>query len=35
MNLNELAEVMGKSRKDIEELLNKQDIIEISLTEVK
>ena len=33
MNINELAELMGKTKEDIKEIFNKQDIVEINLTE--
>lgn len=33
MNMDELAELMGKSKEDIKEILNNKDIIEVNLTE--
>jgi len=33
MKLNELAEIMGKTREEVEEIFNKQDIVEINLEE--
>ncbi len=33
MNLNELAELMGKTRKDVEEIFKQHEIIELKLTE--
>ena len=33
MKIVELAEIMGKTRKEVEDLFNKQDLIEINLTE--
>ena len=33
MRIKEICEIMGKTRKEIEELLEKQDVIELKLTE--
>ncbi len=33
MQINEICELTGKTRKEIENILDKQDIIEIKLTE--
>ena len=33
MKIQDLMKVMGKTQKDIEDLLKKQDIIELNLTE--
>lgn len=33
MQIKEICEIMGKTRKEIEELLEKQDVIELKLTE--
>jgi len=33
MNINDLAELMGKSRSEITQLLAKEDVIELKLTE--
>jgi len=33
MKLNELAEIMGKTREEVEEIFNKQDVVEINLEE--
>jgi len=33
MRIKEICEIMGKTRKEIEELLEKQDVIELNLTE--
>jgi len=33
MNLDDLAALMGKDRTEIEELLKKEDVIDLTLTE--
>ena len=33
MQIKEICEIIGKTRKEIEELLEKQDVIELKLTE--
>ena len=33
MRIKEICEIIGKTRKEIEELLEKQDVIELNLTE--
>lgn len=35
MKIEDLAQVMGKTRKEVEEMLNKQEIIELNLSERK
>ena len=35
MNLNDLAQLMGKSRREVEHMLRSSDIIELKLTEKK
>lgn len=33
MKINEIAELTGKTRKEVENMLNKEDFIELKLTE--
>jgi hypothetical protein len=33
LNIKDLCEIMGKSRKEVEDLLKNEDIIELKLTE--
>jgi hypothetical protein len=33
MKIDEIAEITGKTRKEVENLLSKQDVIELKLTE--
>ncbi len=33
MNIDDLATLMGKSRKELEEMLNQNNVIELELTE--
>ncbi len=35
MNLNDLAQLMGKSRQEVERMLKSTDVIELKLTERK
>ncbi len=35
MKIEDLAEAMGKTRKEVEEILDKQEVIELNLSERK
>lgn len=35
MNLDEIAQLMGVTRKEVEEILNSEDVIELNLTDNK